>query len=258
MLLFLYDKSMSNITIEEARLIAREAGREAEIPRFYREHESAVSLSGTIYATDETVKRYRDYLAGQTDDFGHGLSHSELVALDAGAIVAVEMGGTGTETTGAVVIAQTAGLFHDIRRKEPDHAEKSAEETDRILERYGVDADLRMVIVGAIRNHEAFREQTPITDPTARLISDALYDADKFRWGPDNFVITLWDMLEFARIDVGRMLVGYHKSIEGIKRIRETFRTQTGRRYGPQFIDIGLAVGEVIYSRLRERQENGS
>jgi hypothetical protein len=121
-----------------------------------------------------------------------------------------------------------------------------------------MDADRRMLIVGAIRNHEAFREETPIADPTARLISNALYDADKFRWGTDNFVITLWDMLEFARIDVGRMLAGYHKSIEGIRRIKETFRTETGRRYGPQFIDIGLAVGEVIYYRLMELQGSGS
>jgi hypothetical protein len=249
---------MGHITIDEARLIAREAGRGAEVPRFYLENESPVSLSKTIYSTDETVGRYRDYLAGQIDDFGHGLSHSELVALDAGAIVAVEMGDAGAGTAGAIVIAQTAGLFHDIRRKEPNHAERSAEEADRILERYGVDADRRMVIACAIRNHEAFRQEAPIADPWARLISDALYDADKFRWGPDNFVVTLWDMLEFARIDVGRMLAGYHKSIEGIQRIRETFRSQTGRRYGPQFIDIGLAVGEEIYRRLRELQESGS
>jgi hypothetical protein len=65
-------------------------------------------------------------------------------------------------------------------------------------------------------------------------------------------------MLEFARIDVGRMLAGYHKSLEGIERIRGTFRTQTGRRYGPQFIDIGLAVGEVIYERLVKLQESDS
>jgi hypothetical protein len=254
----LYDRPMGDITIQEARLIAREAGLQADTPRFYRENESSVLLSETIYNTDETVRRYRDYLARQADDFGHGLSHSELVALDAGAIIAAEIGDTAAETTDTIVVAQTAGLLHDIRRKEPNHAEKSAEEADRILERYGAKGDHRAVIVAAIRNHEAFKEEIPITDRTGGLVSNALYDADKFRWGPDNFVVTLWDMLEFARIDVRRMLAGYHKSLEGIKRIRETFRTQTGRRYGPEFIDIGLAVGDVIYCRLIERQENRS
>jgi hypothetical protein len=249
---------MRSITIEEARLVAREAGLQAAVPRFYRENESAVSLSRRIYEADETVGRYRDYLSGQADNLGHGLSHSELVALDAGAIVAVEMGVAGPGTTEAIIAVQTAGLLHDIRRKEPNHAERSAEDADRILEHQGMDAGHRAPIVAAIRNHEAFKEQVPIADHTARIISDSLYDADKFRWGPDNFVVTLWDMLEYAHIDVGRMLAGYDRSVGGIQRIRETFRTRTGRRYGPEFIDIGLALGEVIYRRLVERQEDGS
>jgi len=254
--LFLYHARMKHISIGEARAIAREAGAQAEPPSFYRENESSVSLSRTIYNTDETIGWYRDYLARQIDDFGHGLFHSELVALDAGAVVAVEMGVSGVGTKDAIVIVQTAGLLHDIRRKEPNHAEKSAEEAGRILERYGADKECGALIVTAIRNHEAFREEIPIANRTARLISNALYDADKFRWGPDNFVVTLWDMLEFARVDVERMLTGYQESIEGIKRIKGTFRTETGQRYGPEFIDIGLSVGEVIYQRLMERRES--
>jgi hypothetical protein len=249
---------MGHITIEEARLIAREVGQRAEIPRFYRENESAVLLSEAVYASDRTVGRYRDYLAGQIDDFGHGLAHSRLVALDAGAIVAAEMGDTGGRTTDAIVTVQTAGLLHDICRKEPNHAERSAERAEEILQRDGMDVACRTMIVSAIRNHEAFRDAIPIADGTGGLVSDALYDADKFRWGPDNFVFTLWDMLEYAGAEVGRMLTRYHRSVEGIRRIRETFRTQTGRRYGPEFIDIGLTVGDEIYHRLIERQGGGS
>jgi len=256
--LFLYHKPMRPITIDEARHVAQEAGRQARIPRFYRENESAVSLSEHVYRTDERVGRYRDYLSQQADDFGHGLSHSELVALDAGAIVAAEMGDDNPGTAGVIVAVQTAGLLHDIRRKEPNHAERSAEEADRILTNDGIEANYRTAIVGAIRNHEAFREQTPITDHTAKLISDCLYDADKFRWGPDNFTVTLWDMLEYAHIGVEQMLSRYHKSVGGIERIKGTFRTQTGRRYGPEFIDIGLALGEVIYRRLTECWEGGA
>jgi hypothetical protein len=32
-----------------------------------------------------------------------------------------------------------------------------------------------------------------------------------------------------------------------LKKIRGTFRSRTGRRYGPQFIDMGIAIGEELY-----------
>jgi hypothetical protein len=129
---------------------------------------------------------------------------------------------------------------------------RTAEEAGRLLSGVGVPEGLREMIVGAIRNHEAFRDQIPIDDPTGRLVSDSLYDADKFRWGPDNFTTTLWDMLEYGGIEVTRMLSGYRKSLSGIVRIKQTFRTPAGRRYGPQIIDAGLGIGEVIYRRLME------
>ncbi len=243
---------MRHISISAARAIAREEGTRSEIPRFYRENERSIVVSRSIYDTDETVGRIRSRLMRRTDDFGHGMAHSELVALDAGTVVAIELGIDCPELSVLIAAAHTAGLLHDIRRKEPEHAAKSAEEAIRILEEYGVPEADRRIIVTAIRNHEAFKDETPVDDPAAKLISDALYDADKFRWGPDNFVTTLWDMLEYAHIDVERMLAGYPRSIEGIKRIKGTFRTRTGRAYGPEFIDLGIMVGEKIYQRLMD------
>jgi hypothetical protein len=32
-----------------------------------------------------------------------------------------------------------------------------------------------------------------------------------------------------------------------LKKIRDTFRSRTGRRYGPQFIDMGIAIGQELY-----------
>jgi hypothetical protein len=39
--------------------------------------------------------------------------------------------------------------------------------------------------------------------------------------------------------------------MQSLSRIRETFRTATGRLYGPQFIDIGIAVGEELYEVIK-------
>jgi hypothetical protein len=41
--------------------------------------------------------------------------------------------------------------------------------------------------------------------------------------------------------------------MKGILGIRDTFRTATGRRYGPEFIDLGLKIGEEIHKFLKER-----
>jgi len=37
----------------------------------------------------------------------------------------------------------------------------------------------------------------------------------------------------------------------GIRKIKNTFRTGTGRRYGPEFIDFGLEIGNGIYRELK-------
>jgi len=45
---------------------------------------------------------------------------------------------------------------------------------------------------------------------------------------------------------LGRFLEG----LEGVGRIRETFRSGTGRRYGPDFIDRGMDIGRRLYAEL--------
>ena len=35
--------------------------------------------------------------------------------------------------------------------------------------------------------------------------------------------------------------------MESLRRIKATFRSTAGRRYGPQFIDLGIAIGEELY-----------
>ncbi len=87
----------------------------------------------------------------------------------------------------------------------------------------------------------------------ALLVSSALYDADKFRWGTDNFTRTLWDMAESLGAGPDLILRYYDRGVAAIRRVRESFRTDTGKRYGPDFIDIGLELSLRI--RLMLEQE---
>jgi hypothetical protein len=38
--------------------------------------------------------------------------------------------------------------------------------------------------------------------------------------------------------------------MESLLRIRETFRTSTGKDYGPDFIDLGLEIGRRFYEEM--------
>ncbi len=105
----------------------------------------------------------------------------------------------------------------------------------------------------AIANHEAFVEPKRIYSPFGQMMSDALYDADKFRWGPDNFTQTLWQMLRSSRARIAPLIRRFPKGMEGVSKIKETFRTETGKIYGPEFIELGLKIGEKIYQFLEER-----
>jgi hypothetical protein len=105
----------------------------------------------------------------------------------------------------------------------------------------------------AIANHEAFVEPEKIDSPVGQMISDALYDADKFRWGPDNFTQTLWQMLRSSGARIAPLVRRFPKGMEGISAIKETFRTETGKIYGPEFIELGLKIGARVHQFLLER-----
>ena len=57
-------------------------------------------------------------------------------------------------------------------------------------------------MVGAIGNREAFQPCSNLADPVAQLLSNVLHDADKFRWGPDNFTEMIWDISGALNISI--------------------------------------------------------
>jgi hypothetical protein len=174
------------------------------------------------------------------------------VAVDAGAIILTELNGgpPAADAERLVLLAHLAGLLHDIKRAEKDHARAGAREASGILATFALKDSERSAITQAIANHEAFQIPDALADPLDQLLSDALYDADKFRWGPDNFTETLWAMLEARKASLAVALPHFPKGMQALLRIRETFRTPTGRDYGPDFIDLGMEVGRRFYEEM--------
>lgn len=188
---------------ERAREIARRLGP----PDFYRRERQAVELSRECFESLALVGAVRALAQSHLeDDYGHGILHATKVALDAGALTAIEAaaaGEAGEALRRRIGLAHCAGLLHDIRRKLRDHAASGAAAARELLAALPLTRAEIEDIGDAIRNHEAFKPTVPVATREGALLADCLYDADKFRWGPDNFTDTLWAMVAFARTPPG-------------------------------------------------------
>jgi hypothetical protein len=224
------------------------------LPSFYTDHEREIRASAASFSSSELIRKCEEAIDTAKMHPAHGFEHLRKVAIEAGAIARIEgdvRGCCSSEKEEVRLCAQLAGLLHDIRRAERDHTVSGSIEAGRILEDCSMTGRYRDYITAAIRNHEAFREVLPSADEMAKLISDSLYDADKFRWGPDNFTSTLWLILESSDISAHMLYCSFPEKMEWIRRIRNTFRTQTGRKYGPEFIDLGMDIGDEIYREMK-------
>ncbi len=224
-------------------------------PAFYSDYLLATVFSRHFFHTDPIVREVRHAAFSRLEeDFGHGMDHARKVSLDAGTLVIAESGKQSYSDSlvqTRIRLAQCAGLLHDIMRKEKDHAAAGAEYAREVLRNFPFRPDEIEDISQAIGNHEAFKETVPVHTPDGLLISNCLYDADKFRWGSDNFQDTVWDMVIFLQIPFGEFLRRYPVGMEKIAAIRDTFRSDTGKKYGPQFIDAGLAIGAELYAVIQ-------
>ncbi|MCU0598753.1 MAG: hypothetical protein MUE70_05760 [Desulfobacterales bacterium] len=222
---------------------------------FYQAYADEIQYSVDIFIQDALIIELRDFVQAHIEnDFGHGMDHAHKVAVEAGALVAIECkqaSCSSFQVQHLVRMAHCAGLFHDIRRKEQNHARKSADFAAEALQTYDfADSDLADICI-AIRNHEAFKDIEEAETREGAMLSDCLYDADKFRWGPENFTQTVWDMVAFGKVPFQKFIQYYPKGVSFLDKIKPTFRSATGRICGPQFIDLGLAIGRDLYGYIQ-------
>ena len=65
-------------------------------------------------------------------------------------------------------------------------------------------------------------------------------------------------MVSFFDLPLSEFLSRYPKAMEGLSKIRQTFRTQTGKAYGPEFIDMGIAIGEELLEVIQAELVSGN
>lgn len=251
---------------EVTRKLQREAERIAArhpLPEFYARFQAPAALARKLFFRHPTLSLLRrDLQPFLHDELGHGLYHSTRVSIDTATLVYVELQYQGKVARDRVerlmVLGIAAGMLHDIRRNEGEHARLGAEEAARVLRRYPLGCREIQCVCAAIRNHEAFTTPTTGGPEWFELVSDCLYDADKFRWGPDTFVHTLWHMVSQQGLSPRDLIARFPWGMTGLARISETFRTGTGRQYGPGIIDTGAEIGKEIYQYLRRHYQGDS
>ena len=243
--------------LKELELLKQEAKSLAGFqspPRFYDRFAAELAFSKELFFDHPLVIRCcEDVLPFLNDGYGHGIEHAKKVALEGGAIALVESQPWGMDQARHLcLLAQLSGLLHDICRLEPEHALRGAELGVRILGDFPLTDRDKQMIAFAIRNHEAFREKENSSDHQEELLAAALYDADKFRWGPDNFGTTLWEICDYEEWCMREILAKFPEGVDRIRAIANTFRTEVGRTFGPEFIDLGIQMGRRLYALLQQ------
>lgn len=242
---------MSNVLSgfkREARKIASSLGA----PTFYTACASDYDSSHEHFFDHPVIFRLReDVIPFLYDDYGHGIEHSKNVAIDAGAIVLAESKELDRDCARRMVLlAQVAGLLHDVCRLDLDHARHSAETSRRILASYPLSDEDRDIVAYAIASHETTGPVAPAGDRIRQIVSDALHDADVFRWGPDYFVTTLWEMCDYQDWPISAIIERFPTAMERAKTRVAGLRTAIGRTYGPDILERGLMVGRRMYALM--------
>lgn len=242
---------------ELIRRLQREAERIASkhpLPEFYVRFKAPIAFARKLYYTHPMVVLMRKTVQPVLqEDLGHGMFHSTRVSMDTATLVYVESEAGSSNPLGIermMVLGLLAGLLHDICRDQEHHAEVGAVEAEKVLKDFALSKNETKCICEAIRNHEAFTSPFPCKRPAYQLISDCLYDADKFRWGADTFLHTLWYMADRQGLTPRDLIERFPWGISGTFRIAGTFRTPTGRQYGPEIIETGIDIGKEIYRYL--------
>jgi hypothetical protein len=188
------------------------------------------------------------------DDTGFGIEHAKHTAIDAGALALKDYSGPQYDTRRLVLGAQVAGMLHDICRTEGEHAERGALIAEMKLSRYDVEPELIKNVKDAVSRHEDIEADEPVDEASA-AVSACLYDADKFRWGPDFFTTFFWEMTDYLTDPPETFPEAFKLSVESLPGYLSTFRTSAGKRFGNAYIEFGMDFAPKVQPLLKRIKE---
>lgn len=234
--------------ILELKRRAKDLAASRPASAFSRDLAEELAHAKDFFFDNPLVLRLQGDALGYLDEAcGIGVEHAKKVAVDAAAIVLAEPSGLDPEERRRLaVLAQLAGLLHDALRHEEDHADRGADLSLRILRGYPLSDEERRWISQAVAAHDSPKPPALEGPEAAILLAGALYDADKFRFGPDIFATTLWELCECDEWSLEQIAERFAEGPRLAREFAGTFRTREGRRYGPQLLAEGLSLAEEL------------
>jgi hypothetical protein len=207
--------------------------------------------AGSMFFDHPLMQRLQaDALGFLNEACGLGVEHGKRVAVDAAAIVLAEPTDfSDEERRRLALLAEMAGLLHDALRHEEDHAEKGADLCLRILRGYALSPEERLWIAQAVALHESPLPLAELGPQEVRLLAGAVHDADRFRFGPDIFATTLWELCECDEWTLEDIAKKFPEGPALAARLKDTFRTVQGASYGPALLAEGLTLA-VEHQRM--------
>ncbi|MBA4356745.1 MAG: hypothetical protein C0405_03345, partial [Desulfovibrio sp.] len=224
-----------DVRILDLKRRARDLAGSRAQSAFSLECAEELTHAGDIFFDHPLLLRLQgDALGYLNEACGLGVEHGKRVAMDAAALVLAEPSGLSPdERRRLAVLAEMAGLLHDALRHEDNHAEKGADLCLRILRGYAISPEERLWIAGAVARHEDGDPQPGDAPESARLLAEAVHDADAFRFGPDIFATILWELCECDEWPLERIAGQFPEGLRRARGLADSFRTEGGRRYGP-------------------------
>jgi hypothetical protein len=245
---------MINNVLMDLKAQARRLAKDLPPAQFYVDQSAHVALAWDMFFNHPVVLRLQqDSIAFLYDDYMFGIEHSKKVAQDAAAIILAEGAWLDdNDRRHLALLAQVAGLLHDLQREEADHAGKSSLAVASVLEDYPLSAEDRDLVARAVADHEADHEPQGYPDEAARLLARALHDADKFRYGGDIFATTMWLYCDYESWSLAEIAGQFPKGIEMAESLAPTLRTEMGREYGPEILRQGARLGRMMLEKLQQ------
>ena len=145
-----------NEQLVELKNFAKKCAKKLPVATFYLDHATEIAFAWEIFFNNPLLIRLQDdCLPFLYDEYMFGIEHSKKVAQDAAAIVLAEESNLTTEEKRHLaLLAEIAGLLHDIQRGEDSHALLSAQAVAGILCNYPLKQEEISLITQAIAVHE--------------------------------------------------------------------------------------------------------
>ncbi len=239
------------VLLDDYRRLALHLAGQLPSSPLYVLHHSTVLATVRLFHRDSITRRIHQWLGSRLKSRpDHDRRHARRVALHTALLLTIETGARPSDDNPLLQLGLYGGLLHDLYRGQAGHEILAGRTAGRLLRCLGVEGLSSRWVESAIRNHVAFHDGHPIPEPAAQLLSDALYDADKLEWGPENFTRTIWRMMASRDTSIAQLPRIFTSGMAFIQQVKGTFRTRTGRTYGPPIIDRGLWIGSRILERL--------